>query len=81
MKASGGYPFNRDTSQYVPGLQMEIDLVHVAQRLAIVGACSGFIGAALWQMLVGSLHVLAHRLHARAARRKRINAARSRELI
>ncbi|MBV7539998.1 hypothetical protein KW835_02740 [Acidovorax sp. sic0104] len=55
---------------------MEIDLVHVAHRLAIVGICSGFLGAALWQMLVGSMHVLALRLHARAARRQRIEAAR-----
>lgn len=56
----------------------DIDLVHVAQRLAIVGICSGFIGAALWQLLVGSMHVLALRLHARIAQRQRIDSARSR---
>lgn len=58
----------------------EIDLVHVAHRLAIVGICSGFVGAGLWQLLVGSMHMLAHRLHARAARRQRIAAARARVL-
>lgn len=58
----------------------EIDLTHVAHRLAIVGICSGFIGAALWQLLVGSMHVLALRLHARAARRERIAQARARAL-
>lgn len=57
---------------------MEIDLVHVAHRLAIVGICSGFVGAGLWQLLVGSLHLLAHRLHAHAARRQRIASARTR---
>lgn len=56
----------------------EIDLGHVAQQLAILGMCSGFIGAALWQLLVGSLGVLAHRLDERAARRQRIAAARAR---
>lgn len=56
----------------------EIDLGHVAQRFAILGICSGFVGAALWQLLVGSMHVLAHRLHARTARRQRIAAARAR---
>lgn len=57
---------------------MEIDLVQVAQRLAIVGIFSGFIGAALWQLLVSSMHVLAVRLHARMAQRQRIEAARTR---
>jgi hypothetical protein len=57
---------------------MEIDLAHVAQRLAIVGICSGFIGAALWQLLVGSMQALAFRLHARMAQRQRIAAARTR---
>jgi hypothetical protein len=56
----------------------EINLSHVAQQLAILGICAGFIGAALWQLLVGSMHVLAHRLHARAMRRQRIAAARGR---
>lgn len=56
----------------------EIDLSHVAQRLALLAISCGFVGAGLWQLLVGSLHVLAHRLHARAARRQRINAARAR---
>ena len=56
----------------------EIDLGHVAQQLAILGICAGFIGAALWHLLVGSMHVLAHRLHARAARRERIASARAR---
>lgn len=56
----------------------EIDLSHVAQQLAILGICAGFIGAALWTLLVGSLGVLAHRLHARVARRERIAAARVR---
>lgn len=56
----------------------EIDLTHVAHRLAIVGICSGFIGAALWTLLTGSLGILAHRLHARAARRERIAQARAR---
>lgn len=55
-----------------------VDLGHVAQQLAIIGICAGFIGAALWHLLVGSMHVLAHRLHARAARRQRIDSARSR---
>lgn len=56
----------------------EIDLGHVAQRLAILGICSGFVGAALWTLLVGSLGVLAERLHHRAMRRHRIAAARQR---
>ena len=56
----------------------EIDLGHVAQRLAILAICGGFIGAALWQLLSGTLHVLALRLHARIARRQRIEAARTR---
>lgn len=56
----------------------DIDLVHVAQRLAIVGIFSGFIGAALWQLLVGSMHVLVFRLHARMAQRQRIADARAR---
>lgn len=56
----------------------EIDLSHVAQQLAILGTCAGFIGAALWNLLVGSLSVLAHRLHARALRRRRIAQARER---
>ncbi len=58
----------------------EINLGHVAQQLAILGICAGFIGAALWHLLVGSMHVLAHRLHARAARRGRIAQARARAL-
>ena len=57
---------------------MEIDLGHVAQQLAILGICAGFTGAALWHLLVGSMHVLAHRLHARAMRRHRIAQARGR---
>lgn len=57
---------------------MEIDLAYVARQLAIVGICSGFIGAALWQLLVGSMHVLALRLNARMAQRQRIAAARGR---
>jgi hypothetical protein len=57
---------------------MEINLGHVAQQLAILGICAGFTGAALWHLLVGSMHVLAHCLHARAARRQRIDSARSR---
>lgn len=56
----------------------EIDLSHVAQQLAILGICAGFIGAALWNLLVGSLSVLAHRLLARALRRQRIAQARER---
>jgi len=56
----------------------ETDLVHVAHQLAILGITSGFVGAALWQLLVGFLHVLAMRLHARMARRQRIAAARAR---
>jgi hypothetical protein len=56
----------------------EIDLGHVAQQLAILGICSGFVGAALWTLLVGSLGVLGERLHARAARRLRITQARDR---
>lgn len=57
---------------------MEIDLTHVARQLAILGITSGFIGAALWSLLVGSMDVLAHRLYARKAKRQRINAARAR---
>lgn len=56
----------------------EIDLGHVAQQLAILGICSGFVGAALWTLFVGSLGVLAERLHARAMRRQRIAQARER---
>lgn len=56
----------------------EIDLSHVAQQLAILGICAGFIGAALWTLLVGSLGVLAEHLHARAMRRHRIAHARER---
>lgn len=56
----------------------EIDLSHVAQQLAILGICAGFVGAALWTLLVGSLGVLAEHLHARAMRLHRIYAARSR---
>ena len=56
----------------------EIDLGHVAQQLAILGICAGFTGAALWTLLVGSLGVLAERLHARAMRRHRIAQARGR---
>ena len=56
----------------------EIDLSHVAQQLAILGICAGFIGAALWTLLVGSLGVLAEHLHARAMRRHRIAQARGR---
>lgn len=56
----------------------EIDLAHVAQRLAFLAISCGFVGAGLWQLLVASLHMLAHRLHARAARRHRIAAARAR---
>lgn len=59
----------------------EIDLGHVAQQLAILGICAGFTGAALWHLLVGSMHVLAHRLHARAARRQRIAFARERSHV
>lgn len=58
----------------------EIDLSHVAQRLAILGICAGFVGAALWTLLVGSLGVLAERLHARAMRRHRIAQARGRAI-
>ena len=56
----------------------EIDLSHVAHQLAILGVCAGFVGAALWTLLVGSLGVLAERLHARAMRRHRIAQARER---
>ncbi|CAN7258745.1 hypothetical protein LJR129_001128 [Acidovorax sp. LjRoot129] len=56
----------------------EINLSHVAQQLAILGICAGFVGAALWALLTGTLGVLAERLHARAARRQRIAAARNR---
>ena len=58
----------------------EIDLTQVAHRLAIVGICSGFIGAALWTLFAGSLGILAERLHARAVRRERIAQARARAL-
>jgi len=57
---------------------MEIDFSLFAQRVAFLAMASGFIGAALWQMLVGSMHVLALRLHARMAQRQRIEAARTR---
>lgn len=56
----------------------EIDLPHVARQLAILGICSGFVGAALWALVTGSLGVLAARLHARAMRRQRIAQARAR---
>lgn len=59
-------------------MPVEVDLGRVAQQLAILGICAGFIGAALWTLLVGSLGVLAERLHARAMRRHRIAQARSR---
>jgi hypothetical protein len=55
-----------------------VDLSHVARQLAILGICAGFIGAALWTLVTGFLGVLAERLHARAARRQRIAAARQR---
>lgn len=55
----------------------EFDLVHVAQRFAVIGICSGFVGAALWQLVMGSMSVLACRLQARADRRQRIAAARA----
>lgn len=55
-----------------------VDLGHVAQQLAILGICSGFVGAALWTLVTGSLGVLAARLHARSVRRQRIDAARTR---
>ena len=58
----------------------EIDLVQVAQRLALLGLLSGIAGAIAWQLIWGALAVLAHRLHARAARRSRIAAARARAL-
>ena len=59
---------------------MEIDFALFAQRMAFLAMASGFVGAALWHLLVGSMHVLAHRLHSRAARRERIAQARARAL-
>lgn len=56
----------------------EIDLGHVAQQLAILGVCAGFIGAALWTLLVGSLGVLADRIEQGILRRQRIAQARAR---
>lgn len=56
----------------------ELDLAYLAQRLALVGISTGFVGAGLWHILVGSLEVLAFRLHDRASRAQRIEQARSR---
>ena len=55
----------------------EIDLAHVAQKLAILGIASGFIGAALWQLVMGLLGVLAEHLHQRAQRLHRIRSRAS----
>ena len=56
----------------------EIDLAHVTQRFPVIGMFSGFVGAALWQLVMGSMSVLADRLQARVDRRQRIAAARAR---
>lgn len=56
----------------------ELDLVQLAQRMALLGLASGIAGAIVWQLICGALALLGQRLHERAARGSRIAQARER---
>ena len=56
----------------------ELDLVQVAQRLALLGLLSGIAGAIAWQLICGALEAFAWRLVALAERRRRIAQAKAR---
>lgn len=56
----------------------EFDLIHLAQRVAVLGMLSGIAGAITWQLIWGALALLAKRLQDRAARMRRMALARAR---
>ena len=58
---------------------MEIDLAFFAQRIAMIGCLSGFIGGLLFVLVHGAVVALSERLRSRANRAERIAQARIRQ--
>ncbi len=57
---------------------MEIDLAFFAQRVALLGMASGFVGAALFFTVMNAIGLIGAHLAGYLAKRQRIKQARER---